>query len=279
MNKPLISIIIANYNNGHFFKDCYNSLIAQTEINWEAIIIDDASTDNSLEVIKELISNDFRFKLYQNEQNLGYQKTLIKAIELTTTPIFGRVDPDDALTPYALEKSILAHNQNKNIGLVYSNCIFCDENLNELSIQKGKQVNELIFLNGEISHFATFKKDEYLKTDGIDTFIKRAEDQDIYMKMCEVAPVLHLDDDLYLYRLHSNGSSTNTNVKKAKFWHWVAFIKAAERRGVNVEELFVDNFVSKKDYDNTLTKLELLKKSRLLKFLFKIGLFKVYKYL
>lgn len=279
MNNPIISIIIANYNNGHFFKDCYNSLISQTENNWEAIVIDDASTDNSLEVIQELISNDVRFKIYQNEQNLGYQKTLIKAIELTTTPIFGRVDPDDALTPYALEKSVLAHKQNKNIGLVYSNCIFCDENLNELSIQKGKQVNEVIFLNGEISHFATFKKHEYLKTDGIDTFIKRAEDQDIYMKMCEIAPVLYLDEDLYLYRLHLNGASTNTNVEKAKFWHWVAFIKAAERRNINIENLFVDNFVNRKDYDSISTKLELLKKSKLLKLLNKLGLFKAYDYL
>ncbi len=49
----LFSILIANYNNGHFFKDCYQSIIAQTYANWEAIIVDDCSSDDSVTVIKQ----------------------------------------------------------------------------------------------------------------------------------------------------------------------------------------------------------------------------------
>ena len=57
MESPKISILIANYNNGHFFKDCFNSLIIQTENNWEAIVIDDCSriaTPNKLKFPKNL---------------------------------------------------------------------------------------------------------------------------------------------------------------------------------------------------------------------------------
>ena len=52
------SILIANYNNGKYFKECYHSLINQTYENWEVIIIDDASTDNSVEIIESLIKDD-----------------------------------------------------------------------------------------------------------------------------------------------------------------------------------------------------------------------------
>lgn len=275
-----ISVLIANYNNGHFFKDCYESLMSQTEENWEAIIIDDCSTDNSVEVIKKMIENDKRFKFYQNEKNIGYQKTIIRGIELSTTKIFGRLDPDDALASTAIESSLYIHQQYTDIGLVYSNFIFCDENLSEIRVHKGKQVDDKnIFLNGEISHFATFKKEIYLKTGGIDVSNKRAEDQDIYMKMIEVAPVKYIDKNLYKYRLHNCGASTNINIEKARFWHWVAIIKAAERRGINIENLFVENYIKRSEYNKEKHKIELLKKSRLLKILHKLGLFKAYKYL
>ncbi|WP_294297959.1 glycosyltransferase [uncultured Chryseobacterium sp.] len=54
MNK--ISLLVANYNNGRYFKDCYDSIVSQTYENWEVIIVDDASTDNSVDIIKKLIA-------------------------------------------------------------------------------------------------------------------------------------------------------------------------------------------------------------------------------
>ncbi|QLL56895.1 MULTISPECIES: glycosyltransferase family 2 protein [Empedobacter] len=272
-----LSIIIANYNNGHFFNDCYKSLINQTHKDFEVIIIDDCSTDNSIQVIEELVKGDSRFKLYKNEINLGYQKTLIKAIDLCTTNLFGRLDPDDALINTAIEKSIDAHIKNPSCGLVYSNTIHCDHMLKPLEVIKGKQITDLIFLNGEISHFATFKKKYYLETDGIDIHNKRAEDQDIYMKMCEVSQVFYLDEDLYLYRIHNNGASTNKNRNKALFWYWVAIIKAAERRNINVEDDFISNYVRMYKYQDLYNKYNKLLNNRWIKLGFKLGLIKKYK--
>ena len=278
MKSPKISILIANYNNGHFFKDCYDSLISQTEKDWEAIVVDDCSTDNSVEVIKTLISEDARFRFYQNEKNLGYQRTLIKAIELSTAEIFGRVDPDDALTIYALELSLKAHQENPKAGLVYSNFKIADENLRELSIHKGKQILELnedyMNFRGEISHFATFKREIYNQTSGIDAFNKRAEDKDIYMKMCEVAQVKHIDEVMYLYRIHTGGASTNNNAERALFWHFVALMKMAERRNINIEDLFHQKLVRRYLFEIENRKVDLLKKNRWVKLGVKLGLVK-----
>ena len=283
MNVPKISILIANYNNGHFFKDCYDSLLAQTEKNWEAIVIDDCSTDNSVEIIKNLIAEDSRFRFFKNEKNIGYQKSLIRGIELSEAPIFARLDPDDALKPKAIELSLEAFGSNNEIGMTYTGFIFCDEKLNELKEHHCKQIESLntdyYGFRGEISHFACFRKEVYNKTTGIDTFIKRAEDKDIYMKMCEIAEVKLIDNPQYLYRIHSGGVSNNKNSEKALFWHWVALIKMAERRNINIEDLFIEHYIPKNKYLQLEDKINSLKKSRLLKLLYKLGIFKAYKYL
>lgn len=131
------------------------------------------------------------------------------------------LDPDDALEPQVLEIILNHHNNNTEVGLVYSNFIICNEKLEKQNVHHATQITALDehYLNfkGEISHFATFKKSIYNKTTGIDTFLKIAEDKDWYMKMCEVAPVLYIDEDLYLYRIHNGGISTNKNAEKAYF--------------------------------------------------------------
>ncbi|MFP3595979.1 glycosyltransferase family 2 protein [Chryseobacterium sp. SIMBA_029] len=277
------SLLIANYNNGHFFEKCYQSLISQTETDWEAVILDDGSTDNSLDIIKQITQNDSRCKIYQNEGNKGIGYTKRRLIELSEAEICGFLDPDDALVPQALEIVLKTHEENKEAGLVYSNLIFCDEHLNPKSVHKGKQITALdesyYNFNGEISHFASFKKKIYKQTSGIDTFLKIAEDKDWYMKMCEVAPVKYIDEDLYLYRIHNNGISTNKNTEKALYWHWVALIKMAERRNVNIEDLFVQNYVSKKRYEHVTNTLGRVKNSRWAKLGNTLGLFKIFKYL
>ena len=71
MKNPLFSILIANYNNGKYFEDCYKSIIAQTYTNWEVIIVVDGSIDDSVALIKKNIGEDSRFKFYENSINHG----------------------------------------------------------------------------------------------------------------------------------------------------------------------------------------------------------------
>ncbi|WP_419869063.1 glycosyltransferase family 2 protein [Chryseobacterium sp. CT-SW4] len=242
MTPPKLSIIIANYNNGQYFQDCYDSLVKQTSDDWEAIIIDDGSTDDSVEVIKKIIAGNPHFRFFENENNMGYQKTLIRGIEISETPIFCRLDPDDLLREDAVEKSLEYHEKYPEVGLVYSNMYFCDNDLKVYDTHKAKQITELNYdyynFHGEITQLATFKRSIYNLTSGIDSFIKRAEDKDIYMKMCEIAPVKHLDEELYYYRRIQG--SLSWVYYKAFFWHWVALIKMAERRNINLEDLFYE---------------------------------------
>ncbi|MDD3722635.1 MAG: glycosyltransferase family A protein [Lutibacter sp.] len=78
----LFSILIANYNNGHFFNDCYKSILAQTYNNWEVIIVDDCSTDDSVSVMKQIIGDDMRFRAYFNTENKGCGFSKNKCVKL-----------------------------------------------------------------------------------------------------------------------------------------------------------------------------------------------------
>ena len=71
----LFSVLIANYNNAKYIKEAVESIERQAYHNWEIVIVDDASTDNSLEVINQFAQNNLKVKLYKHDINEGVGKT------------------------------------------------------------------------------------------------------------------------------------------------------------------------------------------------------------
>ncbi|MCI3938025.1 glycosyltransferase [Chryseobacterium aahli] len=233
------SILIANYNNGKFFRRCYDSIIAQSYDNWEAVILDDDSTDDSLEVIKSIIGDDNRFKIFKNESNSGVGITKSKLIELATGEICGFVDPDDAITPNALNSSIEIFKNQKKVVLTYSKYVKCDENLEQIDIPKNPMAvpnNDPYFFNCpvHIVHFVCFRKDIYETTEKMNTEMKIAEDQDLYLKMYEKGRVKFIDEANYLYRTHSGGISQNDNRPKSREYFSKVIFNAMQRRNLKM---------------------------------------------
>ncbi|MCG2794064.1 MAG: glycosyltransferase [Weeksellaceae bacterium] len=282
MSHPLFSILIAQYNNGKYFEDCYNSILAQTYPNWEVIIVDDCSSDDSWNIMSKIIGKDQRFKIYKNETNGGCGFTKRRCVELANGSICGFLDPDDAILPQAIDVMVQVHLSNEKVALAYSNYYICNENLTTKSVKKSHQVENVrknfFNFNGIISHFASFKKDYYNQTAGIHPFLRRAVDQDLYLKLYEVGSVFYIDEDLYKYRIHADGISTNQNVEKAFFWHWKVILDAAERRNVNVEDLFLQKFVRKDQYINLYNELASIKNNKIFKVLKKLKITEFVKY-
>jgi glycosyltransferase involved in cell wall biosynthesis len=234
----LFSILIANYNNGRFFKDCYDSIINQTYDNWEAIIVDDHSTDDSVELIKAIVKNDARCKLYENEKNEGCGYTKRKCAELASGEVAGFLDPDDTLMSEALRIMVQEHFAHSEISLIHSNLYFCDGRMKKLSIyDRAKKIDVSdTFINRDagVTAFSSFKKSFYNKSVGLDASILRAVDQDLYLKMSETGPFYFIDKPLYNYRIHGKGISTS-KADHALYWYLKVILKAEERRKVNLE--------------------------------------------
>lgn len=253
------SLLISNYNNGKFFKDCFQSIAAQTYGNWEAVIIDDGSSDDSVAIIESLIKDEPRCRLLMRKENKGCGYTKRECVELAAGQLCGFLDPDDALMPAAIEKMVAAHQNNPDTVLVYSNLYGCDENLEKQRLYFGNEndVNsgDKFFFNLEykVFHFTSFVKTAYNKTTGIDPFLVRAVDQDLIVKLSETGRFYYLNEPLYLYRLHKKSMSA---LNISAYWHWVVIMKAAERRNINVEELFAQHFIAKSAYDKYVSAVE-----------------------
>ncbi len=102
-NMPRISIIIPNHNYGQYIADAILSVKSQTLRDWECFIIDDASTDDSVAVIKKLIRGDKRFKLIQFSEPVGASRARNAGMDAATGDYIAFLDSDDCYTEYALE--------------------------------------------------------------------------------------------------------------------------------------------------------------------------------
>ncbi len=101
-----VSIITPSYNSASFIASTINSVIAQTAISWEIIIVDDCSSDNSIEVIQPFIDRDTRIKFIKLEENSGAAVARNTAIEAATGRFIAFLDSDDLWHPEKLEKQI-----------------------------------------------------------------------------------------------------------------------------------------------------------------------------
>lgn len=110
-----ISILMPSYNYASYIREAIESVIKQTYTNWELIIIDDASTDSSLGIIKEYLRKDPRIKLVINEKNLGLAKTLKKGISFAESSWIAFLECDDIFQPTSLEKKWKQHKMEQNL--------------------------------------------------------------------------------------------------------------------------------------------------------------------
>lgn len=240
-NQPLFSVLIANYNNGKYLMEAIESVRQQTYANWEIVLVDDASTDNSKELYKEL-EKDERIHIYLNEQNMGCGYTKRRCAELATGEICGFLDPDDVLVNEALEVMVDAHKNHPEASIVNSTYYVTDEQLNiirqspnECQIPEGSSFLE--YGHG-VGHFTTYKNSSYKQTGGISADLYRAVDHDLYFRLEEVGKVVYVDKPLYLYRQGTgNNISLGNNSRKALYWDCIVRIDACRRRGLSAEEL------------------------------------------
>lgn len=233
----MFSILVAHYNNGRFFKDCYQSILAQSSEDWEVVILDDGSTDNSLEIIKNLIAGDKRFRLFENNENHGVGFTKAKLIDLAEGEICGYLDPDDALLPRAVAASLEIFRTHPKVVLTYSRHMKCDKDLKPVQeFKSAMQVpnGDLHFFNCpiQIAHFVGFKKSVYLTCERMDPALKIAEDQDLYLKMYEKGNICFINQTDYLYRAHDGGISQNDNKVKTYQYFAKAIFAAIKRRNI-----------------------------------------------
>ena len=220
MKNELVSIITANYNCEKFIDDTVNSVLNQTYENWEMIIVDDVSSDKSIEIIEKYVREDNRIKLIQLNENSGAAVARNVAIEAANGRFIAFLDSDDLWTPVKLEKQISFMLKN-SYDFTYTNYDLIGED----NVRYGKT-------------FKAQKEATYtglLKTCTIgcltaiyDTkkigkiympLIRRRQDYGLWLRILKIVPkAFLLDDSLAIYRRRQN--SISSNKKKAAHFQW-----------------------------------------------------------
>lgn len=216
---PLVSIALCTYNGDFFLSELLDSLVAQSYKNLEIIVVDDASSDQTVQIIMSYASKYNFVKLYQNDANLGFVKNFEKTIRLCNGEFIALADQDDI---WKLDKISLMVDKIDNHCLLYHD--------SELISEEGKLINQKIsdivrfydgdaaeaflFFNCVSSHALMFKKEltQYLFpfcTNGI-------HDSWIAYVAVNIGSISYINDCLVLYRQHQCSSTDILKRKKKR---------------------------------------------------------------
>jgi len=125
----MISVVMATYNGARYIEEQLNSILDQTFTDFELLVVDDCSTDDTVSILRKYSCIDLRISIYENEINLGCSKTFEKGVGLAHGDFIALVDQDDVWHPKKLE--ILVYElKNSNLDMVYSNCNLIDRDGN-----------------------------------------------------------------------------------------------------------------------------------------------------
>ncbi len=207
----LVSIITPSYKSAKFISQTIESVLTQTYQNWEMIIVDDVSSDNSNETIEKYIKKDSRIKLLKLEKNSGPAVARNKAIEEAKGRYIAFLDADDLWKPEKLEKQIIFM-QKKDCALSYS----AYETMNE----EGVKLNNVINPSLKVSYADLLKSNHIGCLTAIyDTkkvgkiympLIKKRQDYGLWLRILKKSDFAYgIGESLATYRIMSNSVSSN----------------------------------------------------------------------
>lgn len=161
MNNQNVSILMNTYNGGKFIKEAIESIINQTYLNWELIIWDNLSVDNTSEIVKSFKDQRIKYFIADHHTNLGKARSI--AIKKCTGKFISFLDSDDLWLPNKLEKQV-PYFENEEIGMIASDSIFFSKNKDLRNLYKDGYPKEGYIFNDLLRNY-------YL---GIETIIIRS---------------------------------------------------------------------------------------------------------
>lgn len=252
INKPKVTIVLPVFNGERFIADCINSIQMQTYTNWELIIVNDCSTDNTYNIIKSYEKNDNRIRIINNKINSKLPKSLNIGFSCATGEYYTWTSDDNIYKQKAIEYMVRKLESNPDIDFISCQYDFIKENgsykssnlinsiyynildllsgntpLKPYYIKDSKKVKypnifsffqrnslELIRSNN-IGACFLYRKSIAEKVGEYDTSVFCAEDYDYWCRMSLLCNVLYDNKNLYSYRINSQ-SLTTTKANKVK---------------------------------------------------------------
>lgn len=236
MNE-LVSIIVPCFKQAYFLKDSLQSVLDQSYINWECIIVNDGSPDNTAIVAHEWCAKDIRFK-YVYQDNAGLSSARNTGIKYSMGEFILPLDADDVLHPDYLNKTVSVLRDHPAIGIVSCYSTFFSGTTNNIVNQLkpiGDNVTSLLFVN-QLVATSLFRKMCWEQVGGYDEIMKKGfEDWDFWLSCTKQGWTYKIIPEfLFYYRKAKKSMLTNTIQHHAEEVKQFLFIKH--------KELYIRNF-------------------------------------
>lgn len=244
--SPRLSIIVPNYNYGHYLQRAISSVAESLYDSFEIILIDDGSTDNSLEIAEKLAQKYPQIRLYKNEKNQGLFKTVERGVELAQGSYLHFLASDDYRLPGFCEESMQLFDQFPEIPIVCSDFAHVSEN-NETKIRidsllpiiHSAQVFNVsnvrkIFRYSDFwvpGHTSIIRKDIYLKYGGLQEKLSLFSDWVLLHQIALFEGIIYLPKALGVMRLHDFSFSAKKMKGKEAFVSLLHFFEEKKALG------------------------------------------------
>ncbi len=206
--QALVSIIIPCYNQAPYIKDAIDCVRAQSYPNWECIIVDDGSTDNSLSLAQALTADDARFQVFHKE-NEGVCLTRRYAIDHSQGEYILPLDGDDKIAPDYLERAVPVLAEHPDISIVYGKAekFGCEKGLWNLPPFD----METMLVCNCIFNSCLYRRSDYDRTPGYNPNMHEGlEDWDFILSLLELSPKVYcLDSVVCYYRIVKKSRNTS----------------------------------------------------------------------
>jgi glycosyltransferase involved in cell wall biosynthesis len=211
-DAPYISVIMPVYNSEHTLDQAVTSVLNQSFSDFELILIDDGSTDQSWPLIQLLSQKDCRIKIFKNQINMGLMQTLNRALPLAKSEVIARLDSDDEMLPRRLEIQYKYMQQNPELAVLGTQYSFMGRTLKH-DIQFNLpttffDIQKQILIDNPICHSSVmFRKKIILELGGYRSEFKNSEDYDLWLRVSRKYQIENLAESLVRVRLSLGGNS------------------------------------------------------------------------
>tara|TARA_R110002096_G_scaffold398734_1_gene594868 strand:+ start:7383 stop:8213 length:831 start_codon:yes stop_codon:yes gene_type:complete len=213
-NNKLVSIIVPCYNQAQYLYEALESVEQQSYKEWECIIVNDGSTDNTEDIAKTWVLKDIRFK-FINQSNLGVSSARNTGIKSSKGSLILCLDADDLISEDYLQLAVEALSNNPNLSLIYSEAEKFEKKtgkweLAEFSLQRMAESN-IIF------NAAFFKKEDWNRVGGYDEKMKEGlEDWEFWIHILkDGGQVYQIQKVCFFYRI--NNQSRNRSIISSNY--------------------------------------------------------------
>lgn len=215
--NPRVSIVLPVYNGAKCVANSIDSVLAQTYENFELVVVNDCSTDNTLDILNEYAKKDSRVKVFTNEENKKLPRTLNAGFEKAKGEYLTWTSDDNIYRPEAIAEMVQFLDANPVVGLVYCDMTVRNELGGEIkeTVKEAAPVKDLrirsvcgacfMYRSKIAAEVGEYNPDLFL-----------AEDYEYWIRISKAAPIAPLHKDLYIYRLQSESLTGSLKWERIK---------------------------------------------------------------